>query len=659
MAQIPLGNFGYASPEVRSSPAISTRVQDDSAGVVARTISKAASSFSAEFRAAAEMQRDIEARKKKANAATKLMEYETQLQTAEQELERGYSEGTVKSDTLLGARDEAEKKIRESIAGVADDLDEESKAQFYAEMDARNINRKESFQNLALNASKKDYQSTLLESADAFRRANLGNAVAAEAYVNGEFGAELDRAFGPDAAKYKREFIQQANMDSINLAISKAGDDSVALSGVLSQLSSKESQSRLDPDYLIKQRASLQSQINNLNERAIYRAEREQEKRERKAEVVSKRFETHIADGGIATPEMIKEVSEATKGTVYETSANEYAKRQDEIQGLLKAPEDAQRAWLADTRARMNQSGSTPEEKKFVDSMETEINRRASLRKENPLEAGEIELGANPTQVDWSNPDPESVADRIASREVVAKKQGKDPGILKKQEVDAIVEKLDTAAPDQVIAELKGLSSALGDDRELYNSAMQQLDKKSTTYALAGKWATGGREKDAITLIEGRKVIDEKQTTLPSIDKFRQAIMSQYGDALRNNPAAANAAVENAYAVYASLVSKDGVTISEISQKHKAEAMKLAIGEQVKLGYGAGKVIVPHGRKPVEHKDAVMRGYAAAAAEYGGKVEANDLQFVPRSGGKYQLFDGREPLLDAMGKPIMVNPVYD
>ena len=92
MGQIPLGNFGYATPEVRQSQVVSTRVQDNSAIETSRMIGGAVQDVANEFKAGLQEQADLEARKKRKQAAMYVNEYETKLQAAELDLERQHAE---------------------------------------------------------------------------------------------------------------------------------------------------------------------------------------------------------------------------------------------------------------------------------------------------------------------------------------------------------------------------------------------------------------------------------------------------------------------------------------------------------------------------------------------------------------------------------------
>lgn len=656
MAQIPTGNFGYALPEIRKSREVSTVVRDNSAGQVAEEITGAALGLSARFRE----QADLESRKKKAQAATKTMEYETKLQAKAQEYDKLHTEGGIKSDEILSKYKEDVAALREEYSSIGDNLDEQGRSEYLATLDSIEVNRNESVQNFALNATKSDLQKSLIEAGQAFRAGNLGNAVAAEAYVNGEFGAELDRAFGADAPRIKREMVEQANTDAVTVAITNAGEDTGKLSNVLNQLEGEDAVKRFDPDFLLKQRASISSTINSLNERAAYKAEVAQNKRERAAEVATKRFQMHTESGGVANMEMIQELDKVTAGTSYQGLTSDYVKRQDEIQGLLNSPDAVQNQWLAETKAAISNTGSTPEQTKFIDSMEESIKKRQKTRADNPIEASQIENGEKPTVIDWTaDADADSVANRKAERELASKRYGKDVGILKAQEVDDITQRLTDASPDEAMSIFKNISSSLADDPKAYNSAMGQISKKTSVYALAGRFAADGKEREAITLLEGKKAIDDKQVTLPPQDKFAKKISTNYGVTLAHNPAAAKAAIDGAMTYYAGLAANKNLSSADIDLEIMKEAERAIIGRQVSLGWGMTKVIAPPDVEPVVFKDAVLKGFARTAADYGGRLDVDELQFINTTNGRFQLYNGREPLLDASGSPMYVSPIYD
>ena len=644
MAQIPLGNFGYSTPEVRRSQAVSTRVQDDSAGMISKVIGQAAR----EFKGAVEEQVDIEARKKRAQAAIKLSEYETNLQMIEQNLEKGYSDGTVKSDTLLGAREEAEKKLREETAQFADGLNDDDKASFYAELNAKNINRRESFQNLALNASKKDYQSTLLESADAFRKANLGNAIAAEAYVNGEFGAELDRAFGPDAAKYKRQFIEQANLDSVNQAITKAGDDVGSLEAVRNQLGSKEAQARMDPDRLMSLQASISGRIDSLRERAAAKAEREMLKREMQATDSVESTMEFITQGNILSPEAIVQVEEKTKGTSKEGVAANILKYQDGIKKILDAPAEQRKAYIEEQRRRVAQEGTTPEKLAEFKMLENAVKQRDEMEKSDPHLAYEVKTGSDMITVD---PDSDTMNIAIAEREARAK-QANTPDLLRPDERKKIADKLTNGSPDQKLQEITKITSKLSPQQSMKVMAEAGMEKDAGYSAYAGMMVAKGKKTEALAILKGDEIIKNGAEGYVSKSKFTDSLPAEFNEAFKHDEQARKNAIDVAYRYYLSSV-VPGKEAENMISDDASVAIEKTIGKTATVGRSS--ILMPDGYDEDQFSETLQSSFAKAKSTFNLQGDVDDYQYRPivdRHTGKtvYRV--------DVDGLPVGATPIY-
>lgn len=644
MAQIPLGNFGYSQPEVRRSRAVSTRVEDNSAGLITEQIGRAAN----EFKEAVSLQADLQARKKKADASTKLMEYETKLQEVGMNLDKAHTEGAIKSDALTGAWEQAEKQLREELEPFASELDETTKADFYARREAIRVNKLSPFQNAALNATRKDLQSSLLESGEAFRKANLGNAVAAEAYVNGEFGAELDRAFGPEAGEYKRKFIEQANLDSVNLAITKAGDDPRALSWVLNQLGSEETQARLDPDRLIAIRSSLTSRIDSINERNAAKAEREMLKREMAASSSVEKTMEFITQGNVLSTEAIMQVESETKGTSKEGVAKNLLMYQDGIKKILDAPEAQRTAYIEQRRREMAEKGSTPERLAEFKMLENAVKQRTEMEKSDPHYAYEVKTGSDRVTVD---PDSDTVNVAIAEREARARQAG-TPDLLRPSERKLIAERITTGSPDQRLGEITKLTSKLSPQQAIKVMGEAGAEKEAGYSAYAGMLVAKGKQSEALSVLKGDEIIKAGAEGYVSKNKFIENLPQSFNEAFKHDEVARKNAIEVAYRAYLS-----GVTPGQEAENNLAADAESVVGSVIgqTAQVGRAHILVPDGYDPDQFEETLQYSFAKAKQSLGLQGDVDDYQYRPvvdRQTGKtvYRI--------DVDGKPLGENPIY-
>ena len=607
MAQIPVGNFGYATPEVRQSNPVSTRVQDDSAGMVARTLGQAANKFTADITAGMAEQADIEARKKKAIAATKVMEYETKLQEGELALQKEHAEGRLGSDALLGSWENLEKKLREDVDKYANELDPDSASAMMAEVNARKVNRLQGFQGHAINAAKGDLQASLVESGEAFRKANLGNAVATEAYVNGEFGAELDRAFGPEAAKIKRQMIEQANLDAVNQAITKAGDDVGSLEAVRNQLGSKEAQARMDPDRLMSLQASISGRIDSLREREAAKAERESLKREMQATNSVESTMEFITQGNILSPEAIVQVEEKTRGTSKEGVAANILKYQDGIKKILDAPAEQRKAYIEDQRRRVAQEGTTPEKLAEFKMLENAVKQRDEMEKSDPHLAYEVKTGSGRITVD---PDSDAMNIAIAEREARAK-QANTPDLLRPDERKKIADKLTNGSPDQKLQEITKITGKLSPQQSMKVMAEAGMEKDAGYSAYAGMMVAKGKKTEALAILKGDEIIKNGAEGYVRKSKFTDSLPAEFNEAFKHDEQARKNAIDVAYRYYLSSV-VPGKEAENMISDDASVAIEKTIGKTATVGRSA--ILMPDGYDEDQFSETLQSSFAKAKA---------------------------------------------
>lgn len=653
MAQIPMGNFGYAQAAVKGSSEVSTRVEDNSSLKIANVIGDAVQGITKDFKDSIDLQAKISANTKRNKASVNANEYETKLQAAELDLERQHAEGAIGSDALLPAWEDTAKKLKEEITPFADELDDETRAEYMQRLESVRVNGLARFQGSALNAVKKDNQSSTLEAYDTFRKANLGNAAAADAWLDGEGGQQIHQAFGADAPEMVRKFKEQASLDSVTMAITKAGDDPAALAQVQQQLSTKEAQMRLDPDRLLAINSSLSGRIDSLNERAANKAEANQYKAERRAELSYNETMKHIANGGIVAPETIANLEATTKGTVYEGATKIALQTQKETQDFLRRPEAEQRVILASERAKFQREGSTPDQLTHINNLQSLADERAKQRKESPFTAHEIESGEQPTYIDLSAPDKinhEDLDARLAQREIMTKKGG-DVGLLKPEEKDSMVKALKSAKPEQKAQYLSSLATSV--DKKTYGLIMRDLYGSDPVASHAGQIAATGTPAAAETsfrLLHGQSLLTDPATKdlAPSEKQFDEAIQYQVGNAFAGAAPQYAQARQSVSAMYMSLAEEAGYVGSTANPDIMKTAVERTLGNVIELN--DQKVIAPYGMTAEDFKDKAQASWDALGAE----TPFDNISLLPAGNGRYLAAKGQTPIM-RRGKPVYLD----
>lgn len=648
MAQIPLGNFGYAAPEIRRSQTVSTVVENNAAANTAKIIGNAVQDVSAEFKANLEQQAELEARKKRNKAATLVNEYETKLQTAELDLERQHAEGTIGSDALLPAWEQTAKKLKDEIAPFANDLDEETRNEFLGTLEGTRVNGLARFQGSALNAAKKDHQASVTESYESFRKANLGNAVAMEAWLAGEGGEEFKRAFGADAPEMIRKAIEQANMDSVSLAITNAGDDPAALSAVHKQLQSKEAIARLDPDKWLAINSSLQGRIDSLNERAAAKAESEAYKKEMTAQRSVEQTMEFITQGNVLSVDAIEKVNADTKGTSHQGVASNLLKYQDRIKQILDSPSAERNAYIDEQRRIIAEEGTTPDQLAQFKMLENAAKQRDEMEKSDPHLAYEIKTGSDRISVD---PDSDTINVAIAEREARAKQAG-TPDLLRPNERKDIAGRITTGAPDQRLAEIEKITSKLAPQQAVKIMAEAGAEKDAGYSAYAGMLVAKGKKGEALSILKGDEILKAGAEGYESKSSFTDNLPKEFNEAFKHDEVARKNAIDVAYRNYLSWVTPGMDAKNNLVNDAKL-SVETVIGKTAKVG--RTNVLVPDGYDADQFEEVLQKSFAKTKESLKLQGDVDDYQYRPITDSKTGKTVYR---IDVDGRPLGSMPIY-
>jgi len=665
MAQIPMGNFGYAQPTVTRSQTVSTRVDDNSAGQLANVIGDAVGGISKDFADGIKLQADLAAKTKRNKAATFVNEFETKLQAAELDLERQHAEGTIGSDALLPAWEQTAKKLREEITPFADQLDEDTKAEYISSLESTRVNGLARFQGSALNAVKKDHQSSVTESWDSFRKNNLGNYEAASAWLDGEGGAEMQRAFGADAPEKIRKAKEQAGLDSVSIAIMNAGEDTGKLSAVLGQLQSEKAVAILDPDKRLVLTSNLQNNINTLKDRAERKAIELENKKLKIAEDTNQAFLDNIMDGATLPAEDLLAASERVKGTPYEPQFNNLVVQQTKIQEVMKQPKHVRDAFIESQEREMLASGSTKEQRAMIEGFKKASNDREELKNNDPHSFNEKMLGGEITQLDLSNPDPVSIRNRELQASAIEKETGKNPGILKPTEKKAIVQHISTLSGEQRLSYFAKLKESSG---TAYSQIMKDVGADSPADALAGQMYGSGMKVKmesntfgadkffdsddiALRLTRGAELMksgrESGKMPIPDEAKFNASMMDATKGAFINQESFAKAS-ESIKAYYAARSEQLGVYSSVVDAKIMDEAIRATTGNIVVKSNR--RVLAPIG---MDSESFLEKAEAAYNTENPNGTPWSRVNLMPYKNNQYMIAVGDTPVR-RHNKPIII-----
>jgi len=648
MAQIPLGNFGYAAPEIRRSQTVSTVVENNSGAMTAKIIGDAVSDVSSQFKANLELQSELESRKKRNKASTLRNEYETKLQTAELDLERQHAEGTIGSDALLPAWEQTAKKLKDELTPFADELDDETRAEFVSSLEGTRVNGLARFQGSALNAAKKDHQSSVTESYESFRKTNLGNAAAMDAWLAGEGGAEFTRAFGADAPEMIRKAKEQASLDSVTLAITNAGDDAGSLSRVHQQLQSKEAIARLDPDKWMAINSSLQGRIDSLNERASAKAERETLKREMGAQRSVEQTMEFITQGNVLSVEAISAVNEKTQGTSQHGIATNLLKYQDSIKRVLDSPAKERTAYLESQRRRIAEEGSTPEQLAQFKMLENAAKQRDEMEKSDPHLAYEVKTGSDRIAVD---PDSDTMNVAIAEREARAKQAG-TPDLLRPDERKDIAGRITVGAPDKRLAEIEKITSKLSPQQAVKIMAEAGAEKDAGYSAYAGMMVAKGKKGEALAILKGDEILKAGAEGYESKSAFTDNLPKEFNEAFKHDELARKNAIEVAYRNYLAWVTPGTDAKSSLADD-AALSVESVIGKTAKVGRTS--VLMPDGYDADQFESVLQSSFAKTKETLQIQGDVDDYQYRPITDSRTGKTVYR---IDVDGKPLGSAPIY-
>lgn len=648
MAQIPMGNFGYAQAAVKGSSEVSTRVEDNSSLKIANVIGDAVQGITKDFKDSIDLQAKISANTKRNKASVNANEFETKLQAAELDLERQHAEGDIGSDALLPAWEDTAKKLKEEITPFANELDDETRAEYMQRLESVRVNGLARFQGSALNAVKKDHQSSVLEAYDTFRKANLGNAAAADAWLDGEGGQQIHQAFGSDAVSKIREYKAQASLDSVTMAITKAGDDVGALSQVYKQLQGDEAISRLDPDKRMAISANLQGRMDSLTERAAAKAERESYKRETTAQRSVVNAMEFMTQGNNMSADGMIELAESTKGTSAEGTAQHLLMYQDKIQSILNAPESQRTMYLEEQRRNLAENGSTPEQLAQFKMLENAAKQRSEMEKSDPHLAYEIKSGSDRITID---PDSDTMNVVLAEREARAKAAGTSE-LLRPSERTEIAGRITKGSPDQRLAEIEKITSKTDPQTAIKIMGESGAEKEAAYSAYAGMLLARGKKPEALAILKGDEIIKTGAEGYISKSTFAENLPKEFNEAFKHDEVARKNAIESAYRGYLAGVTPGEEAKNNIIDDARA-SVETYIGKTAKVG--RGNVLLPDGYDEDKFNETLGRSFVNAKQTRGLQGDIDDYQYRPIVDSTTGKMVYR---VDVDGKPMGDVPIY-
>lgn len=561
MAQIQIGNFGYAEPNVQP-----TRVQapnnanlraTQQLGDTVAQIGFNDMARQAQERDKAERERLAEAKQAKdtadrAAAITGQIRAQNGIDALSDELSNGVRSGSITADDARKRWSaEAPKVVDSNMDGVPDAyqpvLRAQSEGWLYkgaGKIDEAGMQRSRSDTGASLNAFGEEMQRAAIKD------------------INGatqRYESALDQ-LGPQAGlspeqiqKAKQGFRENTRYTQAYNAFTAARDNTRALNDVSKWLSSDQA-ADIDPQKKAALQSSIDTRIATLEQRAAIQADT----RARQATQAFGAFAQFMDSGRVPTPEYSAQALASVRGTPYEASVRAMLQQAPEISGFAAQPLDVQRRQLQADTARMNTQGSDPAQEAAHNKRETAFRATETAVQADPLVAG-LDRNVIPVLPPLNVTDlatlPQQLAVRQRAVQDIQTWAGRPVSPFTKAESEQVGQYLSALPAKQRAEALRNLSRVIpGGQMMALSSQLGEKDGSlGTAAALSVRDTTIGRNVGQLYL-EGKDAIAQNRVKID--DAREKGIKAQINTALQgvyNKPQAMAMASEAAYAVYGAL----------------------------------------------------------------------------------------------------------
>lgn len=678
MARIPLGNFGYQTAQ----PAQQTRQMPsgafgaaDGLDALADSASRISAQASAEEK---QRQRELEAEAKaaaKEAARVKSMGAQASainaLAELDDELITGLNEGRYDKTTLAGVHAErANKVIEESVKGVAPEHQELVRASLLDNVGTSSRNMRK-----AIHAKDKaDIGAGIVSYMESMQRfASRGEDQRTEAMQNVE---AFLQAAGPKAGmdgkaitKAVQDFKEGVTLTWLDKAISQNQGNAKALARIQKDIA-EDKFPELDP----QKRNFLEAKIQRNQQHLMQKADIAERRNMANLGIMEKRLAWYVENGRDIPATELAQFEKASKGTVFEGSAQMIVGEQKAVAELMRLSPAQMAAKIKEVEAGY---GKTPSREQIIhlDKLKRFAGNTVKLLNDSPLDYAVARDGAQIAPLDLTKPD--TWASNLAARTSILKEQSQRTGAAPKglfpQEAQAISSLLRDARPDQQREILAGLSKGFK-DMGVFRATMQQIAPDNPVVANAGIFAARGLEstKDrqvADLILRGQSLLRQDTKTdgkpsgsklipMPKEEDMTRAFANYEGEAYAGKEQARSTAFQTAKAIYAARSSEEGDYSGQLVSSRWQAAMKLATGNIET--YRGRSIVMPYGLDLGTFKDG-MKSKAAELVKSGRldkDLTMNHLTGLPLENagdGRYFFRVGDGFLVGKDGRPVIVD----
>lgn len=678
MAKIPVGNFGFqtptAAPQNRQQPALAFGT-GDALQSVANDFTRVAAKLSAEEEHQRKLQEaEAKAAAKEAERVKSITAQATAknaLADLHDELVTGLNDGRYqKADLVKQQTDQSQKIIEQSLKSVSPEHQDLVRASL---VDDVGRSQRE-LRKVVQAKDKQDIHAGIGSYMEQMQRyAGRGEAQRQEAMQNVDAflqAAGPQAGMKPDAiAKAVQGFKEGVTFNWLDRAVTQAQNSGKALAQIAKDIG-EDKFPELDP----QKRNFLEAKIQRNQQHLMAKAEVAERRNLSNLERMEKRLSRYVENGMDIPATEMEQFQKASKGTVFEGSAQMIVAEQKAVSEMLRLSPAQMAAKIRDVEASY---GKTPslEQVSHLNKLRRFADNTIKQLNESPLDYAVARDGAVVQPLDLTQPG--TWADNLAARTGVLKEQAQRTGAAPKglfpQEAKALASMLHDARPDQQREILGAISKGFG-DMGVFKATMQQIMPDNPVVANAGIFAARGLEtmRDRFTadlILRGNALLRQDTKTdgkphagklvpMPKEEELHRAFASYEGDAYAGKEQARNVAFQTAKAIYAAKASEEGDYSGNIVSKRWQDSMRLATGNIE--SYRGRNIVMPYGMDYSAFKDGLSARAAAVVAS--GKVSKditlNDLRGMPLENagdGRYVFRVGDGYLAGKDGRPVVID----
>lgn len=440
---------------------------------------------------------------------------------------------------------------------------------------------------------------------------------------------------------------------------------------------------------VITHRIQLENKLQSLGDR-----------REAKAERAADQIERQISSGVPATAQMWNDWGDTIKGTSVEPQFQDLVQSEREIQNTLRAPIADQVRLVQQKKAELDQGGSLAQAAN-VERLTRAVDGNIKLLQKTPLLFAEQRLGVKTDPVDLTASGDEQTTqenaaemqDRAARIHALSKQFGAPVPLrpLLPQEAQEVSQQLEQATPTAAAELMKTLRDNAGSS-DVFRGMMAQVAPDQPVKAAAGVLSSMQRDlttaghwfkpdesitsRDAASLmLEGDRLLNRSSTAKTEDGKPQNQIFltetaakglqdefgKAVGDAFRSDPMGAEKALQNVRAYYVGKAARTGAIARDSQTVDPAvvqEAVKATLGNVVDFR-GNGNVLAPWGMAEHDFEDRVTQALPATLKRAGlseamAPTDAFGLDDGPED-GVYVVTNGRKWVRDENHRPVLLD----